>query len=474
LKDALNAWVDAHIEEIISETQGILRIPSLLDPSTAGTSAPFGKAVLEALTHTLEICAQKGMLTQNFEGFAGHADFGGTDDGEIVGVLGHLDVVPPGRDWTVDPWGAIVQDGFIWARGASDDKGPTYAALFGAVAVKQVAEAQGIELKRKVRLIFGCDEESEWRCTTHYFGVAGQPKPTVAFTPDADFPLVYAEKGSFTGVARKEIGGVKSAPLKVAAFHSGLRPNMVPDEATAILTGDAVAQETVTPLLEALNATVTTTPEGIQVSIRGVSAHGATPQEGKNAAVLLMNALTSDGIAEFVPFDADWMREIARRGATDGSEVGIGGRDEITGPLTSNLGIVTKEGGVVQATFNVRYPATWDSDETTGKFISSLAETGWSVPKLSHTPPLYVPQDAEPVKTLLRVYRDHTGDMRPPNTMGGRTYATVVAPVGVAFGPAMPGDPEVAHQADERFAVERLIQCAKIYANAIWELAMPA
>ena len=468
LKEQLDAWVDAHRDEIIAETQGILRIPSVLDPATAGVNAPFGKAVGDALEHTLAVCAARGMATENFGGYAGHADFGGGP--EIVGILGHLDVVPVGRDWTVDPWGAILKDGFVWARGSSDDKGPTYAALFGAVAVKALTEAQGIALSRKVRLIFGCDEESEWRCTTHYFGVAGQPQPTVAFTPDADFPLVYAEKGSFTGVAERAIADAENAPLAISAFHSGLRANMVPDEAVATLTGTPEARKQAVAQLGLHDVTVTENGDNLSVSALGVSAHGSTPEHGVNAAVKLMNSFASlrDLLA---PSEIAWMTDLARRGVTDGSEIGIGGRDEITGPLTSNLGVLVKENGGVRATFNIRYPATWNGDETTGRFRASLASTGWAVPDLKHTPPLYVPQDKEPVKTLLRVYREHTGDMRPPNTMGGRTYATVVAPNGVAFGPAMPGDPEVAHQADERFSLERLIQCAKIYAHAIYELA---
>jgi hypothetical protein len=56
--------------------------------------------------------------------------------------------------------------------------------------------------------------------------------------------------------------------------------------------------------------------------------------------------------------------------------------------------------------------------------------------------PLFVPQDQEPVKTLLRVYREHTGDMRPPGHDGRPDLRNRVAPRGVAFGAALPGDPK--------------------------------
>lgn len=471
MREQLDAWVDAHAEEIIAETQAILRIPSVEEKATVGENAPFGRPVADALEHTLALCSRLGMRTENFAGYAGHAEFGQGE--EIAAMLGHLDVVPPGSGWSGDPWAGEVRDGWLWARGASDDKGPTYAALFGAKAVLDVTQAAGIPLSRTIRLIFGCDEESGWQCMAHYFGAAGQPQPTVAFTPDASFPLIYAEKGSFTAHAEKLVAA-SDAPLRVASFQSGLRANMVPDEASAVLVGETGALDGAAHVLaEAEGITVERTADGLTVRAKGRGAHGATPEQGDNAAVKLLRALSasSSALDEMASADAGWMTDLARRAAPDGAAVGIGGSDEVTGALTSNLGVVSLENGIVRATFNIRYPATWNGDETTGRFRASLLSTGWTVPDLSHTPPLYVPQDQEPVKTLLRVYREHTGDMRPPGTMGGRTYATSVAPRGVAFGAAMPGDPDVAHQADERFAVERLLQCAKIYAHALYEMA---
>ena len=473
MRHELEAWVNAHQNEIIAETQAILRIPSVEDSQTAGPNAPFGQAISDALAHTLAVCESRGMKCENFNGYAGHAEFG--QGPEIVGMLGHLDVVPVGKDWTVDPWGAEIKNGFLWARGSADDKGPTYAALFGAKAVLDVCAQKGITLSRRVRLIFGCDEESGWQCMAHYFGAANQEKPTVAFTPDAFFPLVYAEKGSFTAIIEKPVPGEPESPLRVTYFNSGYRPNMVPDEATATLAGDEAALSQAAHVLGQL-PDITTTPQEngtLTIVAKGRAAHGSTPQNGDNAAVKLMRALTlsSSALDEMAASHAKWMTDLARRASPDGAFVGIAGSDAITGPLTSNFGVLECDAGVVRATFNVRYPATWDGGETTKNFTDSVAQTGWRVASLSHTPPLYVPQDAEPVKTLLRVYREQTGDMSEPATMGGRTYATSVAPIGVAFGAAMKGDPEVAHQADEHFAVERLLQCAKIYAHALYELA---
>ncbi len=472
MRELLDRWVDENRDRIVRETQRILRVPSITEPESVAPGAPFGRPIADALELTLTLCADLGMRTENFDGYAGHAEFG--DGEEIAAMLGHLDVVPPGNYWTVDPWGGTVADGQLWSRGAVDDKGPTYAALFGAKAVLDVAAATGTHLSRRIRLIFGCDEESGWQCMDHYFGTARQSKPTVAFTPDAAFPLVHAEKGSFTAVAQRVVAP-SDAALRVVSFHSGLRPNMVPDLAAATLQGEPGALEAVVQVLSVASPEVTSEINGetLTVTVKGKSAHGAAPAEGVNAAVKLMRALTSSSSAfdDLAADDMAWMADLARRADTAGMNIGIGGSDDVTGPLTSNMGVVTLADGVVLATFNVRYPATWDGEATIARLKESLAETGWDIPTPSHTPPLYVPLDQEPVSTLLRVYREQTGDMTPPLTMGGRTYATTVAPVGVAFGPSRAGDPEVAHRPDECFPIERLIECAKIYAQALWELA---
>lgn len=427
MKITFDAWVDAHKDQILAETQAILQIPSVKDDSV-GPGAPFGQPCADALAHTLALCERLGFRVTNFDGYAGHAEFGPEDAPEYVAALGHLDVVPTGdpATWTIDPFGATVKDGWLFARGASDDKGPTFAALFAAKAVMD----SGLPLKRRIRLILGCDEESGWECMDHYFGPAGQPKPTYAFAPDADFPLIFAEKGAFTSIIDKTVS------TKVQTMTSGFRANMVPESATATLT------------------------DGTTIMTIGKSAHGSTPEKGENAAVTLLNKL-----------DEDWANELSHFAAIDGSGLELAGSDLVSGALTCNLGVVKVDDGVASGVINIRYPATWEPAEVEARFEAAITKAGWTIASYKDMPPLYVPVDAEPVKTLLEVYREHTGDMRPPTAIGGRTYATAVAPVGVAFGAAMPGDPDVAHQPDERILVERLYQCTKIYADALYRLA---
>src|SRR5258706_11262589 len=149
----LHSWIDGHREEMVKSLQGVLRIPSKKEPP-AGENAPYGKPIREALDYTLDLCRELGFAVKDVGGHAAHAEFG--EGAEMVAALGHLDVVPEGDRWEHPPFGAQIDGGYIYARGASDDKGPTYAALFGAKALMD----SGLALSRRVRVIFGCDEES--------------------------------------------------------------------------------------------------------------------------------------------------------------------------------------------------------------------------------------------------------------------------------------------------------------------------
>ena len=88
-------------------------------------------------------------------------------------------------------------------------------------------------------MIFGTDEESQWRCVDHYF--KHEEMPTIGFAPDADFPIIHAEKGiADVSLKWSYQVGQDSQNVMLSRFHAGERFNMVPDQATATLSGDRV------------------------------------------------------------------------------------------------------------------------------------------------------------------------------------------------------------------------------------------
>lgn len=459
----LHNWIDNHADEIVSALQGVLRIPSVEAGPAPG--APFGQPVREALNYTLELCRRLGFRTRDVDGYAGHAEFGqGT---EMVAAIGHLDVVPEGDRWQHDPYGAEIEDGFIYARGSSDDKGPTYAALFAAKALMD----SGLPLSRRVRVIFGCNEESGFACVHHYWEVAREEKPVYAFTPDARFPLIYAEKGIANLVLEKDLPRGEAA-LRIVRASGGLRPNMVPDHAEAALAGTPAALHIAADRLSEYwdrNVTFSRTAEGISVTAIGKSAHGSTPAIGDNAVARLSRALATLDLPE----QDVWLQFAACTVDPTGWQLGIAQEDATAGPLTSNLGVLEyTPDHRVRLTYNVRYPVTWNGQALLEANRTVREKHGWSIAEFNDQPPLYVPLDQEPVKTLLRVYREETGDIvSEPGTMGGGTYARAI-PHAVAYGAGFPDSQDgPAHEPDERFAIETLLSAAKIYAHALYALA---
>ncbi len=69
---------------------------------------------------------------------------------------GHLDVVPPGAGWTLDPFAAIVRDGRIYGRGVTDQKAGIAASIFAVEAIRRA----GVKLGGAVEQSATVDEES--------------------------------------------------------------------------------------------------------------------------------------------------------------------------------------------------------------------------------------------------------------------------------------------------------------------------
>ena len=120
-------------------------------------------------------------------GYAGHIQYGNGE--KIIGILCHLDVVPEGKGWTYPPYSATIVDNKMYSRGTTDDKGPTIASYY---ALKLIKDA-GIKLKNQIRIILGTDEETGSRGIKRYLEV--EKMPDLGFSPDADFPIIYGEKG---------------------------------------------------------------------------------------------------------------------------------------------------------------------------------------------------------------------------------------------------------------------------------------
>lgn len=463
-------------EALLATTQEFLRIKSVLDESTHGPNAPFGKGIADALEFVLDQCKQAGMTTKNVNGYAGHGEFG--EGKELLGILSHVDVVPEGDGWTSPPYAAEIVDDKIIARGALDDKGPTIAALFAARIVKEL----GLPLGKRVRLIFGTDEETSWRCVSYYF--EKEEMPTYGFTPDADFPLIYAEKGLTHLVFRQTkeawqglaVESKSSFDAKLTSLSAGMRMNMVPDRAEATLVSGDRSTAALAELFQAyldhngLTGDVQADGEQVVLGCNGVSVHGMDPEKGINAGTELIHFLHTlaldERAAQFVQFTEKFLYR-----QHYGQALNIAHTDEEMGPLTLNTGIIRYESdGDAQFDINIRYPHSQPYENWQPTVEQVLGEYGFTLETLDHLTPHRVAPDHPLVTTLQRVYTEQTGQEATAMAIGGATYGRSLD-VGVAFGMLFPGRPDCAHQRDEHVFIEDMLKATALYAQAIYELA---
>ena len=152
---------------------------------------PFGSENRKVLDASLKIMDRLGFKTKNLDYYCGYGEVGQGD--KLVGIAAHLDVVPVSDGWNSDPFVLTEKDGKLYGRGVSDDKGAAVASMY---ALKYLIDEK-YPFKKRVRLILGCNEENGSMCIRHY--VKNDEAIDYGFTPDGDFPGIYAEKGMIGG-----------------------------------------------------------------------------------------------------------------------------------------------------------------------------------------------------------------------------------------------------------------------------------
>ncbi len=423
----------------------LVRIPSVCDAGAKGF--PFGPDVDSALRKALEIAASLGFRT--FYGDGGYYGYAEVGEGrEMLGILGHLDVVPAGDldDWASHPFEPVERDGMLFGRGTQDDKGPLLAALF---AVRALMDA-GVTFNKRIRFIFGTDEETLWRGLNRYKEI--EELPAMGFSPDSRFPLVHAEKGLLQGMLEGEnAGGLR--------LTGGSAFNAVPDSATIYGTNqDDLADELRSRGYDcARNDDV--------LIVVGKAAHAMEPENGINAIARLCIALDAIGT------ESGAVRFIAREVGEDPSATRIFGpcADKMSGQLTFSVGKIDI-GETEQIAFDCRIPVTVPKEKIVNKLDAAARRHGLVYREIDWLEPIHLPRGQFIVKTLLRVYSLITGDLISDSiATGGATYARVMDNC-VAFGALFPDEPNTEHQPNERVVLKNLYKAMAIYAQAIHEL----
>lgn len=340
------------MEELLKSLQELLAIESV---ARRDQEKPFGNGVAQALDYTLSLCQRMGFHTKNADGLYGYAEIG--EGAEIIGCLGHLDVVPAGDGWHYPPYAGTIDGGRLYGRGTIDDKGPTLIALFAAHDVAQAYERAGKPMPRRIRFIFGQTEESgPWDDMAAY--VAHEEPVRFGFTPDADFPAIYCEKGILRLHLTMPLTGSGILDAK-----GGTVVNMVPDACT-----------------------VTTAAGTYQAA--GKCAHGSTPWRGENAIDRAMEQLP----AESGPFAAAYRALFSSD--VYGKKLGIAMTSPDSGPLSMNVGLLRVEDGLIRLSVDIRHPETAAADHIAETVRRAVEPYGFTLAPIHPEKSVY--QDKRP------------------------------------------------------------------------------
>jgi succinyl-diaminopimelate desuccinylase len=448
-------------DDVVKHIQGSVQIKSVMEPAKEGM--PFGEGPAKALNYFVNLGKELGFDVVNYDNYATTIEFG--EGEEVLGILGHVDVVPEGEGWDHPPYSGAIVDGKIFGRGTLDDKGPSVICLY---AMKALMDS-GVKLNKKVRMILGANEESGSKCMDYYFNTLKMPQPTLAFTPDSTFPVTFAEKG----IVRVKFKNNYST-LKDVSLSGGNAFNSVPERCelnipTSFISGVEKALECYNSDKE-YKVTCEERDGFYHINSYGKSAHASRPTSGYNSVSALFEFLkvvdiNNEELKSLVEFFNTYIKM-----ELDGASLGINFQDEESGKLTLNIGKTNLKDGVLEVCVDIRCPVHTPNT----KVIDTIKEkvgNAMEVEVAGNTAPLYVSKDSFLVSTLMGIYKDITGDTESqPIAIGGGTYARTVTN-GVAFGALLSSQVDNMHQKNEYLEIDKIDTLLKIYVEAIYQLA---
>jgi succinyl-diaminopimelate desuccinylase len=422
-------------DEIVKHISRLIQFPSKQGEPEPGM--PFGRAVGNALQYMLDLSGALGFRTVNLDGYCGYAEFG--QGSETVCVASHLDVVPEGPGWSVLPFGGQIKDGRIYGRGAGDNKASAVVSLYGLKAIRD----SGFVPKKKIRVLFGANEESGMADMRYY--VAREGLPDLAFTPDAAYVITNGEKG-LTRVEFTEGPAAQTAEPqpadRILSMQGGDAPNRVPDLCTAELGYYGAS---------------------LTAAMKGIPAHGANPSAGVNAVMRMVELLRGhyDPKAGLLAFLHDKVAD-----ETDGALLGIKSSDNLFGALTVNIGILQYSGEKRSAIADIRYPLSISIEAIAAALEQSAEPYGVFVKINENMNPFYVDRDARIIRLLSKAHLESTGEAVHIATGAGGSYSKAFQGRCVLYG----GIGVNGHGADEYVEIDKVMWHARLCTHAMFTL----
>jgi succinyl-diaminopimelate desuccinylase len=295
----------------------------------------------------------------------------------------------------------------------------------------------------------------------------------MTFSPDAAFPVINIEKGRYSIWVKA--GWKENFELpRIVSVHGGVKSNVVPDTAEAVVEGLSVQELSVYTAAATVRTGVSFLLKEnngkVAVEAHGVCAHASTPGDGNNAITGLIDLLVgipfakSEGfeklcaVNQLFPHD-DWL----------GKACGVAMKDEVSGSLTMSLNLFEYELTSLKGYFDGRTPVCATNENLKDIFYAKAAALGLTPDNDGVSPAHYVPNNTPFIQTLLKCYEQYSGRKGECIAIGGGTY-THRLKNGVGFGCSMPETDNHMHGADEYAIIDELLLGAKIFTQAIIDL----
>ena len=448
-------------DDLIRSVQELVQIRSI--PEVPLPGKPFGEGMHNALTYVLDLADSMGFVTKNLDGYCGYAEYG---EGDLyIGILSHVDICPEGDMWGVPPYGGVIMDNRIYGRGSLDNKGPLLAALYALKAVKD----SGKKLNKKIRLIIGTDEQRYYKDMEYYLSL--EKPPIAGFTLDGQFPVVFAEKGlamiEFSRKIRQDSGAY------IQYIKGGTRENSVPGYCSALLITEQKSQ-VVKHLSDFAkerrhNMHAKITANGVLIEAYGMETHSISLEKGVNAVCAMLDFLDD------LSFGSEELQQAVRFLRSKigfeiyGDSLGIAYKDEFSGRLTVNLGILDFDGETMRVRLDLRCPVTCNYDASYEKVRDAFLDQEFVPTENSYWAPIYFPREHFLIEALLKSYQKITKDKSEPTYSGSSSYAKSIPNI-AAFGAIFPGESLAWHQKNEYIDIDNLLKTCEIYSEAICEL----
>ena len=436
-------------DDLLKHLGEFVAINSVYDEETVSKENPFGQGVTNALTYIANLAQDDGFEVKNYANKVVEIICG---EGKNITILAHADVVPAGTGWDQNPFQMIDHGDYLTGRGVADDKGPLLAAYYAMKAVRD-NHMQG---DYQIRFIVGGNEEQGSAGVEYYFKTLKKPQPNLGFSPDAEFPLIFAEKGIINFEVKKKL-----TIKHLHSIHGGVASNSVIEKCVVVMDKD---HDFIKFLADHhYDASYEVNDEDLLVvTFHGKAAHGSTPEEGFNAGMSALKCLS-----DFFT-NADLSNLVKAYENLQGSGLDALGISEEMGHNTLNVGIIDYEDKEFKMVVNFRYVDTCKPED----LIFNIKEKSkpFKVEILGESKLLYYPKESALVQILLNAYREETGDTKSePLAIGGGTYAKEADNV-LAFGMEFPGWNSKMHSPGEQVRKADLFKSISVYAKAIVDL----